>query len=264
MKYLLLNVVFSLVFGISYAQQNFEGEIIYNDESSHDSTRNKLKVFLKGKKMLVINDAATNNESVTLHDFVNGLRYILIPIDSLAVYSKLTANPFFCKKDTTTTFENIAGYQCEKTGYKVYQPMTEYLESIDAWFSNKIIFKIPDTFKFIVPPFIFFNDSSISLKLEIVAKNTLPGSEKTGSVTYVAKSIVKKDLADSLFEVPAFMRIISQPAFAQEIMKKFKDIEFNLNEINDQLNIKMDVFDKKLIEINKQKTPTLPPGKKKN
>lgn len=264
MKYLLLNVVFFLLYGISYAQQNFEGEILYKNESSNDTTKNELKIFLKDKKMLLINDVESTGESIILYDFIKGFSYLLMAQDSVAVYSKLSASPFLSKKDTLATFENIAGYRCNKTSYTIYQPMNEYVESIDGWFSNKIIFKIPDTSKFIIPPFIFFNDSSISLKVKIIAKNPLPGSEKTGSVTYVAQSIIKKDLADSLFEIPAFMSIISQRAFSQQIMKKFKEIDFKLNETEDQLNIKMEIFDKKLIEINKQKAPPLPPVKKKN
>ncbi len=261
MRKSILAVLMIMFCGSILAQKNFEGEIIYKNVSKFNSSKNgSLKVFLKGNKMLVSNEFKENEEPIyTLYDFEKGKSFVTIPSDSVVITAALMESPFKEMIDSSKRNEVILGYNCLSTSYKAYAPMSNYISSIDAFFSDKLLFTAPVNMKFITPPFIFFNDSSISIGVKMRAAK-MPGTDLNNpDLEYRAIQILRKELDDILFEIPKYLKEKSAVEYSKGLMERFNKVTEDLGSTNKEIKASM----KKMLDTIKQKQNTQPKTSKK-
>lgn len=244
-----------------FAQKNFEGEIIYKNVSKFNSKKNDLiKVFLKSNKMLVSNEFKDNEEPIyTLYDFEKGKSFVTIPNDSVVIIAALMESPFKEIIDSSKRNEIILGYNCLSTSYKVYAPMSNYISSIDVFFSNKLLFVVPKNMRLITPPFIFFNDSCISIGV-IMKTNKMSESDlKNIDLEYKAITIQEKILDDTLFDIPKYFKEKSAIEYSKEIMERFNKVSEDFGNTNKEIKATMN----KMLDLIKQKQNTQTKSTKK-
>jgi hypothetical protein len=111
--------------------------------------------------------------------------------------------------------------------------MNNYFENVENWFSDKILFKVNDTASFIIPPLVFFDDKSISLKTKITFKKE--GIPDAKNIILEALEIKEESIPDSKFEIPEYRRIVSLQEYSKELMEKFKIIDADLQKSNDKI-----------------------------
>jgi hypothetical protein len=261
MRKSILAVLMIMFCGDIFAQKNFEGEIIYENVSKFNSSKNgSIKVFLKGDKMLVSNEFKENEEPIyTLYDFEKGKSFITIPSDSIVITTALMESPFKEILDSSKRNEVILGYNCLSASYKAYAPMSNYISNIEVFFSNKLLFIVPKNMRFITPPFIFFNDSCISIYAKIKANKIPEFDLKNIDLEYKATKIKEKILDETLFDIPNYLKETSAIEYSNEIMRKFKHVSEDLDKSNEEITSK----NKRLIEELKQITNPQPKISKK-
>jgi hypothetical protein len=206
MKKVLGLMIFLIVITNVFAQKNFEGEIIYKNVSKFDTSKNGIiKVFFKGNKMLISNEIKKNDLTIyTLYDFEKRHSYISIPSDSDVMRTEIMESPLIKLKDTISNSENILGYNCIKSTFKAPIYSKDYISDINAFFSDKLKFKIPFDNKFITPlAFVFFNNN-ISLGIKFKAINMRDLNLKNVEIEYKVISIEEKILDKTLFEIPCY------------------------------------------------------------
>jgi hypothetical protein len=257
----ILAVLMIMLCGNIFAQKSFEGEIIYKNVSKFDTSKNGIiRVFLKGNKMLVSNEIKSNDiPTYTLYDFEKGKSFITIQSDTVVITNALMESPFKEIIDSTKNGEFILGYNCLTTSYKVDAPMSNYISSIDAFFSNKILFRVPVNMRFITPPFIFFNDSCISVGVKMKS-NKMPGADlKNIELEYKAFVIQERILDETLFEIPKYMKEKSAIEYSEDLMERFNKVTEDLGSTNKEIEASM----KKMLDTKKQKQNTQPKTSKK-
>jgi hypothetical protein len=245
-------IVLMIIFCVNtFAQKNFEGEIIYKNVSKFDTSKNGIvKVFLKGKKMLTSNEFKENEEPIyTLYDFEKGKSFSPIPTDSIVIFSLLMQSPFNEIIDSSKSNELILGYHCLKMTYKISMPMNTYFSSIDALFSDKILFNVPLNMRSIYPFFILFHDSSTSLDVKIKVNKLPESNNKDVELEYKAISVNNSLLNDSIFEIPKYLKEISTLEYSKLLIEKVSKISKDLGISPKDLK---DITDKAVEKFNKQ------------
>lgn len=248
MKTLIITLLLLFISNNITAQQNFEGKIVYAMAPSEGVNQKTIEIFLKENKMLFILDGKK-----TLCDFNKEMSY-QFDGDTLAISTGLFTKvfPYTSKVQNEDSSTTILGYNCTKTSSTILPIQKKYIHSVDNWFSNKLQFKIASKKRTLLPPIIFFNDSTISLKTIMKLTDEIPESKE---VVIEAKEITPQKLPDSIFTIPAAMRVISHADYLSELLKKFNVADSALNKISD----KLEVLDVQLAEVKKGDSPPPPP-----
>jgi hypothetical protein len=247
------------------AQNNFEGRIIYRMQTGPDTLKDNLvEVFLKGKLMLL----KSNDKSKPMHslfDFNTGIFYNFLLEDSLALTNPLPGSPFLKKEINEKQNINILNYETERTVYYAGVSFNNPFKSIEAWYSKKILFKIPDSIRSIQPPFIFFKDGSISLRVKINLNNQFLNDQLPDSLIVTASAIMEETLSDALFTIPEYFKIIPLNDHLNGLLEKFKTIDAGLIKTNPAFKTEV-IGRPEMTEINSEPPPPVPtaPPKKKN